>query len=96
MSAGLTCEEQRIVEAARSAGLLADCQSIAYAPERLCLVLSLALVPLTLGISLILCPCLWALQHERTGARLRRLRRDLAGRRSRERPGLALGSTVPG
>ncbi len=76
--AGLTTEERQLIAAAHSCGLLAESERIAYAPEELCIGLAVALVPLTLGLSLLLCPCLWMVQHERTDRRLHRLRHHLA------------------
>lgn len=49
----------------------------AYLSPRWCTALSLCLILPTLGYSLIVVPLLWVIQHDRTAARLARLRLEL-------------------
>lgn len=79
MALELNDAELAVVERARRLGLLEQDETIAYACPRLCMSLSILLVPLTLGVSLILCPVLWVALHERTAGRIRALEGRLAG-----------------
>jgi hypothetical protein len=73
----LSSEELAIVRQAREQGLLDREESIAYLPGWLCSALSIALVPLSLGFSLVFVPIVWIAQHERTATRIARLRHQL-------------------
>jgi hypothetical protein len=73
----LTADEQSIIERARDQGLIADHQRFNYLDDGPCIVLSIALVPLTLGISLLLVPILWVVQHDRNAAAIARLKQRL-------------------
>jgi hypothetical protein len=73
----LSGEEFAIVRQARDAGLLEQEESLAYLPGWLCSVLSIALVPLSLGFSLVFVPIVWIAQHDRTATRIARLRHQL-------------------
>jgi hypothetical protein len=55
----------------------------AYLSPGWCTALSLGLALPTLGTSLLLVPILWVMQHDRTAARLGRLRREVQGISSR-------------
>jgi GAF domain-containing protein len=79
MAQELTDAERAVVSRARRLGLVEQGETIAYACPRLCALLSILLVPLTLGVSLILCPVLWVALHERTAGRIRALEGRLAG-----------------
>jgi len=75
--AGLTPEEQSIVERARLLGI-AEAEPVpAYWSPALCTALSFLLAPPTLGYSLIVVPLIWVTQHEHTRARLATLRARL-------------------
>jgi hypothetical protein len=74
----LSGEEFAIVRQARDAGLLEQEESLAYLPGWLCSVLSIALVPLSLGFSLVFVPIVWIAQHDRTATRIARLRHQLS------------------
>jgi hypothetical protein len=73
----LSSEELAIVQQARQQGLLDQEESLAYLPGWLCSVLSIALVPLSLGFSLVFVPIVWIAQHDRTATRIARLRHQL-------------------
>ena len=73
----LSREELAIVQQARHQGLLDQEESLAYLPGWLCSVLSIALVPLSLGFSLVFVPIVWIVQHDRTATRIARLRHQL-------------------
>jgi hypothetical protein len=73
----LSREELAIVDQARRQGLLDHGESPTYLPGWLCSVLSIALVPLSLGFSLVFVPIVWIAQHDRTATRIARLRHQL-------------------
>jgi len=73
----LSSEELAIVHQARHQGLLQQEESLAYLPAWQCSVLSIALVPLSLGFSLVFVPIMWIAQHDRTATRIARLRHQL-------------------
>jgi hypothetical protein len=78
-------EEQAVVDRARAIGLAGSGRDPAYLCPTLCTALTLLLAIPTLGFSLVLVPILWVAQYEHTGARIQRLRRELAaGSRSLE------------
>lgn len=67
-------EEHDIVVQARALGLEGASPGPAYLSPRWCTALSLCLIVPTFGYSLIVVPLLWVIQHDRTAARLARLR----------------------
>ncbi len=73
----LSSEELAIVRRAREQGLLDRQESIADLPGWLCSVLSIGLVPLRLGFSLVFVPIVWIAPHDRTASRIARLRHRL-------------------
>ncbi len=73
----LSPAEQSVIQRARQEGLIAEHQRFEYLDDRPCIVLSIVLVPLTLGISLLLVPILWVVQHDRNAAAIARLQQLL-------------------
>jgi hypothetical protein len=86
-------EEQAVVDRARALGLGGTGPDPAYLCPNLCTALSLLLAVPSLGFSLLLVPILWVAQHEHTGERIRRLRRELAGCIGEGNSGLAMSET---
>ncbi len=74
---GLTPDEECIVQTAAQCGLLVNQAAPGYLPAWSCTLLSCLLALPTLGLSLLFVPILWVAQHERTAARIARLRARL-------------------
>ena len=83
----LTSDEDRIVQAARQRGLLANQAPPEYLPAWSCTLLSCLLALPTLGFSFLFVPILWVVQHEITAGRIARLRVRLHS--------VAIGQLVP-
>jgi hypothetical protein len=73
----LSPAEMSVIQRARQEGLIAEHQRFDYLDDRPCMLLSIALAPLTLGISLLLVPILWVVQHDRNAAAIARLKQRL-------------------
>lgn len=87
-------EEHDIVVQARALGLEGASPGPAYLSPRWCTALSLCLIVPTLGYSLIVVPLLWVIQHDRTAARLARLRLELEERSRGDIAGQNSGSAA--
>lgn len=73
----LSPDEQHIVLVAQQMGLLRKDRPPRYLRPNLCIFLSIALAPLTLGFSFLFVPILWVIQHDLTASRLVRLRSEI-------------------
>lgn len=75
----LPIEDRALVEQARRQGIVGPHESFEYPPGWLCTLLSVGLVPLTLGFSLVFVPIVWIVRSDRTAHRINRLRARLQG-----------------
>jgi hypothetical protein len=73
----LSPDDQHIVLVAQQMGLLRNDRPPSYLGPNLCIYLSIALAPLTLGFSFLFVPILWVIQHDLTASQLVRLRSEI-------------------
>lgn len=73
----LTPQEQRILDRARRVGLIRLRRRVGYWRWGWCLLLAVALAVPSFGVSLLLLPLIWTLQHRRTRFRIEEWALDL-------------------
>lgn len=70
----LSPEDQQITLVAQQMGLLSKNRTPNYLGPNLCIFVSIALAPVTLGFSFLFVPLLWVIQHDLTASKIARLR----------------------